>query len=74
MAEYGPLRFDHLSPGGDHPRIVLSRWIATTGLGPSLYGVEVYRPEVVAFFAVHRLDFSKEQTGVWSDQDQLPPL
>jgi hypothetical protein len=59
MAEYGPLRFDNLSPGGDHHRIIPSHWIATTGLGPSLHGVEMYHPESVAFFAVHGLDFIK---------------
>src|SRR5499427_340735 len=59
MFVYGLLRFDNLSPGGDHHRIIPSHWIATTGVGPPLHGVEVYRPEPVAFFAVHRLDFIK---------------
>jgi hypothetical protein len=59
MFVYGLLRFEHLSPGGDHHRIIPSHWIATTGLGPPLHGIEVYHPEPVAFFAVHRLDFIK---------------
>jgi hypothetical protein len=63
MAEYGLLRFDNLSPGGDYGRITPCHWIATTGLGPSLHGVEVYRPEPVAFFAVHRLDLLHEAAG-----------
>ena len=60
MVEYGLLSFDNLSPSGDHHRIIPSHWIATAGLGPPLHGVEVYRLEPVALFAVHRLDFIKK--------------
>jgi hypothetical protein len=57
----GKTRRIRATPGGDHLRIVSARWIATTSFGPSLHGIEVYRFEPVALFAVHRLDFIKKQ-------------